>query len=91
MCSSPKGSGQCFRQAKKKEFNRAEYEEHASMMRRASAVYDRIEQEKAESQLLLVNQKSIATIEDEQFLDNKGKTEVGVFSGIKTFFLQPIF
>ena len=46
MCSSPKGSSQCFRQTKRKEFSRSEYEEQARMMRRASAVYDRIEKEK---------------------------------------------
>ena len=46
MCSSPKGSTTRRQYAKKSEFSRSEYEEYARMVRRASAVYDNIEQKK---------------------------------------------
>ncbi len=91
MCSSPKGSSQCFRQTKKKEFSRSEYEEHASMMRRASAVYDRIEQEKAERRQAIANQHAEVDIEIKKCLKNEDNVQTGRFSSIKTFFLQPIF
>lgn len=48
MCSSPKGSTARSRHRKKSELSCLEYEDYARMLRRASAVYDRIEQEKAE-------------------------------------------
>ena len=46
MCSSHKGSTTRRRYTKKSSFSRSEYEEYASMVRRASAVYDKIEQKK---------------------------------------------
>ena len=91
MCSSPKGSTQCFRQTKRKEFSRSEYEEHARMMRRASAVYDRIEQEKAERRQAIANQKAVYVMEDKQPLKNRDKVQVGLFSGIKNFFYNLFF
>ncbi|NOR69186.1 MAG: hypothetical protein GQ532_05740 [Methylomarinum sp.] len=91
MCSSPKGSSQCFRQTKRKEVSRSEYEEYASMIQRASAVYDRIEQEKAERQLLLANQKTANNVEQKQLLKDQGNAQAGLFSAIKSFLLQPVF
>ena len=87
MCSSPKGSSWCFKQARRKEFSRSDYEEHARMMRRASAVYDRIEQEKADRQLI-ANQTPQATIDKSSLED---KAQVRIFSGIKAFLLQTVF
>ncbi|GEM_PF-3712693 len=52
MCSSPKGSSRRARQGRKKDLTRAEYEEQALMLRRASAVYDRIEQRELKAKQL---------------------------------------
>ena len=73
MCNSLKGSSKCFRQTKRKEDSRSEYEKYASIMRRASTVYHRIEQEKAERRQFIANQKFIITIEDKLFIEDKGK------------------
>ena len=91
MCSSPKGSSQCFRQTKRKEFIRSEYEAYARMMRRASAVYDRIEQEKAERRLAIANQQAEVDVEIKKLPKDKDKVQIGWFSSIKTFFLQAVF
>ena len=90
MCSSPKASSKCFRQSKKKEFNRSEYEAHASMMRKASLVYDRIEKEKAERQQIMDSQQAESSFKKD-LLKEKDKVQVGVFSVIKAFLLQPVF
>ena len=90
MCSSPKGSSQCFRQHRKKEFSRSEHEEHVSMMRRASAVYDRIEQEKAEKRQVIASQQ-LEFNNKKDNLKEEDKVKVGVFTGIKAFLLQPVF
>jgi hypothetical protein len=47
MCSSPKRSTTRRRHGKKTEFSRAEYEEYALMVRRASACYEQAQQRKA--------------------------------------------
>ena len=91
MCSSPKGSSQCFRQTKKKEFSHSEYEEHASMMRRASAVYDRIEKEKAERRQAIANQQTEVEVEIKNVLKDEGNVQSSRFLSIKTFLLQPLF
>ena len=90
MCSSPKGSGKCFKQTKRKESSPLEYEEYASMMRRASAVYDRIEQEKAERRLLMASQQSQPNAK-KVIKEKKNKLQGGVLSEVKAFFLQPVF
>ena len=90
MCSSPKGSSQCFRQNKRREFSRSEHEEHANMMRRASAVYDRIEQEKAEKRQVIASQQ-LEFNNKKDNLKEEDKVQVGLFSGIKAFLLQPVF
>ena len=90
MCSSPKGSGQCFRQHRKKEFSRSEHEEHANMMRRASAVYDRIEQEKEEKRQVIASQQLEFNNKKDK-LKQEDKVQIGVFTGIKAFLLQPVF
>ena len=48
MCSSPKSSTTRRRHGKKTEFSRAEYEEYALMVRRASACYEQAQQRKTE-------------------------------------------
>ncbi|MFK5948999.1 MAG: hypothetical protein QM500_09565 [Methylococcales bacterium] len=89
MCSSPKGSSQCFRHSKKKEFSRADYDEYASMVERASAVYDRIEREKAEKRELLAKENPIKIIKDKPVFE--ADAPVGVLGSIKAFLLQPVF
>lgn len=86
MCSSPKGSTTRRRHAKKSEFNRSEYEEYARMVRKASAVYDRIEQKKAERAQVIASQKSTITDNKKDVLKNKDKAPSTVFSDIKAFF-----
>jgi hypothetical protein len=91
MCSSPKGLTTRRRHVKKREFSRSEYEEYARMVRKSSAVYDRIEQEKAEKAQVIASQKS--TIKDNKKDDLKCEDSVPVtfFSGIKAFLLRPVF
>jgi len=91
MCSSPKGSGQCFRQTKRKEVSRSEYQEYASMIQRASAVYDRIEQEKAEKRLLLANQEPLNNIAQTQLLKDQNNVQTGMLSAVKKIILQAVF
>lgn len=85
MCSSPKGSYQRLRQAKRKEVTRSDYEKYASMIERASVVYDRIEQEKVE------NQKPVININKKQFLKGWGSVQLGLFAAIKNFLLHPYY
>jgi hypothetical protein len=61
MCSSPRGSTTTRRYAKKT-LSRSEYEEYASMVRRSSAIYDRIEKEKAQKRKLIANQHFVPGI-----------------------------
>jgi len=91
MCSSPKGSSLCFRHTKRKEESRSEYQEYATMVERASAVYDRIEQEKAEKRLLLASQKPSNDIEQTPGLKDQDNVKTRVLSAIKNFLLQPVF
>ncbi|MCF6250956.1 MAG: hypothetical protein L3J75_06770 [Methylococcaceae bacterium] len=91
MCSSPKGSTTRRRHVKKSEFSRSEYEEYARMVRKASAVYDRIEQEKVEKTQVSASQQSTITSNKKDVLKNEDRVLVTVFSGIKAFLLRPVF
>jgi len=93
MCSSPKGSTPCFRQTKRKAFDRSDYEEQASIMRRASMVYDRLEQQKLQKQQLTNNKASVSISDDKVKVSvtNKEKSTTGIFANIKSFLFQPIF
>ncbi len=91
MCSSPKGSTTRRRHVKKSEFSHSEYEEYARMVRKASAVYDRIEQEKAEKTQVSASQQSTITDNKKDILKNEDRVLVTVFSGIKAFLLRPVF
>jgi len=91
MCSSPKGSTTRRRHAKRSEFSQLEYEDYARMVQRASAVYDRIEQEKAEKRQLVASQQSLPDNKQKDVLKAEGKTLSSVFSGIKAFLLTPVF
>jgi len=61
------------------------------MMRRASAVFDRIEQEKAERRQAIATQKVVHVMEDKQPLKNRDKVQIGLLSGIKNYLLQAVF
>lgn len=91
MCSSPKGSATRRRHSKKSEFSRSEYEEYARMLRRASAVYDRIEQEKAERRQGIAGQKLELIDSQKDVSKAKDKSQSSVFSCIKAFLLKPVF
>jgi len=91
MCSSPKGSRQSLRQTKRKELSRSDYQEYASMVERASAVYDRIEQEKAEKRRLMANQTTTKNTEEKPLLKQQDNAQTRVLSVIKNFLLQAVF
>jgi hypothetical protein len=91
MCSSPKGSTTRRRHVKKSEFSRSEYEEYARMVRKASAVYDRIEQEKSERAQVIASQKFTIADNKRVVLKNEDKVPVTFVSGIKAFLLRPVF
>ena len=91
MCSSPKGSTPCFRQTKRKAFDRLDYEEQASIMRRASMIYDRLEQQKLQKQPLTNNKASVSISDNKVSVTNKEKSTTGIFANIKSFLFQPIF
>jgi hypothetical protein len=91
MCSSPKGSTTRRRHTKKSEFSRSEYEEYACMVRRASAVYDRIEQKKAERRQVIASKKSAISDKQRELLKDEDNSPSSMFSGIKAFLLKPVF
>ena len=91
MCSSPRGSSTRRRHIKKNAFTRLKYEEYSSMMRRASAVYDKIEQEKAKRRQFIASQQPVITKKQNNVSKDEDKNQSNVFSGIKLFFRrQPI-
>jgi len=49
MCSSPKSSSSRRRHTKKSSTSQADYDAYASMLRRASAIYERKEQQHEEA------------------------------------------
>lgn len=61
------------------------------MVQRASAVYDRIEQEKAERRLLLDNQKIVTNIAQTQQSTDQVNDQAGLGAVIKRFLLYPVF
>jgi len=91
MCSSPRGSSQRLRQTKRKELSRSDYQEYARMIERASAVYDRIEQEKTENRRLIPNLTATNNTEEKPLLKKQDKDQTGLLSVIKSFLLQAVF
>ena len=90
MCSSPKGSEKKRRQVKKSEYSRSDREEYATMVERASAVYDRIEQEKADRRLAMSLQQSSISDRQEDVSDSIDKSHSNALSRIKAFLSKSI-
>ncbi len=90
MCSSPKGSTTRRWQVNKSEYSRSEHNEYATMVERASAVYDKIEKEKTEKRLAMSRQQSSIGDKQRDVADSIDKSHSNVFSRIKIFLSKSI-
>lgn len=91
MCSSPKGSTTRQRQTKSKQYTQSDYQEYSTMVERASAVYDRIEKDKAERKDVLASQDEVITNSPVESLASQDNSQLKFFSKIKYFFLKPSY
>lgn len=89
MCSSPKGSTALRRLGKRKEFSRTEYEEYASILRRASVCYELAQQKKLERLRFAASHQPILIHNPDEVVKEDEKQR-GILSYLKEFLMQPI-
>jgi hypothetical protein len=90
MCSSPKSSTTRRHRVKKIVLNKAEYEEYACMVRRASACYEEAQQRKAERRQKKPNQLPAPVQRPLEVSKYDGEKRLSIFSNIKAFLIQPM-